>query len=739
MSRATVAALVVAVSGATVFLGVLSASTQQDNGGPASQAGKTAGPATKPGGGGPPPGFGPGMFLAPRIIETADANKDGSLSPDEAAKAAEKFVRQADTKKKGSLDGDTLAQAINRQLGPPPGFGPDSPDDGPGGPPPGFGPGTFMAPGIVQSADADKDGRLSPEEAARAAEKFVREADTNKKGSLDTDTLARAMNQRMGPPGGFGPGGPMGQKRKLVKQFDKNGDGRLNKQERQAARESLKKDRAGGPGGGRRGFGPPPGFGGQGDEKGTPGPHVSPSDVPVVASDKSLYDPTVIRTLFLELEDKDWEAELADFKNTDVEVPATLLVDGKKYPNIGVHFRGMSSFMMVREGSKRSLNLSVDFADPKQRLLGYKTLNLLNSHEDPTFLHSVLYLQIARRYLPAPKANFVKVVINGESWGLYVNVQQFDKIFLAESFPSAEGTRWKVRGNPGASGGLDYKGENIEDYKRHFEIKSKDDPKAWKDLVALCRTLDQTPPDRLEEALKPILDIDGVLWFLALDNALINGDGYWTRASDYSIFRDTHGKFHVFPHDTNETFQPAMQFGFGPGGPGGFGRGPGGGGFGRGPGGGGGPGRGLGGGPGGGGPGRGAGGNPGAGPRSSGIDLDPLTGLNDARTPLRSKLLAVPKLRAQYLDHVRTIAAESLDWNKLGPIVAQYRSLIEPEVETDTRKLTSLAAFQKAVADAVETKKAEPARGRPSYTLRAFADQRRKYLLNYSETKKATP
>ena len=150
-----------------------------------------------------------------------------------------------------------------------------------------------------------------------------------------------------------------------------------------------------------------------------------------------------------------------------------MIVDGKTYPNVGVHFRGMSSFMMVKEGSKRSLNVSLDFVDPKQRLLGYKTLNLLNSHEDPTFLHSVLYLDIARRYMPAPKANFVKVVVNGESWGLYVNAQQFDKIFLSEWFPSGEGARWKVKGNPGASGGLDDKGDNIEDYKRHYTIQDQ--------------------------------------------------------------------------------------------------------------------------------------------------------------------------------------------------------------------------------------------------------------------------
>ncbi len=303
----------------------------------------------------------------------------------------------------------------------------------------------------------------------------------------------------------------------------------------------------------------------------------------------------------------------------------------------------------------------------------------------------------------------------------------------------ARAARWKVPGNPGADGGLGYHGENVEEYRRRYQIKSGDDLKDWKALIALCKTLNETPPDKLEKALEPILDIDGVLWFLALDNALINGDGYWTRASDYSIYRDARGKFHVIPHDTNETFGPAMMFGpggFGPGGPGrgGFGRGPGGrrrrrgaraadradraarqakGGFG----------------------GRG-------GPRPANVDLDPLVGLNDTRKPLRSRLLAVPSLRARYLEHVRTIAEDWLDWNRLGPVVARYRTLIDKDVEDDTRKLSSTAAYLKAVADAPEDPAAVPGPGPgrgPSMGLRTFADRRRKYLLSYPEIQKLAP
>lgn len=73
-----------------------------------------------------------------------------------------------------------------------------------------------------------------------------------------------------------------------------------------------------------------------------------------------VYDPTVLRTYFIEFEDLDWEQQMTAFKNTDIEMTAKVTVDGKVYPDVGVHFRGMSSFMMVGEGQKKSLNLSFD-------------------------------------------------------------------------------------------------------------------------------------------------------------------------------------------------------------------------------------------------------------------------------------------------------------------------------------------------------------------------------------------
>lgn len=646
-----------------------------------------------------PGGFGPGTFLTRPLLEALDADKDEQVTKAEFVAGVKKFFAESDKDKKGALAETQVAEAINRLLprpqgfpggpggfgppgfGGPGGFGPppkDGPKDGPKegskGPPPGggfvmFGPGNMFANMIVKRADADQDGKVTLDELVKAADAFYAECDKNKKGKLDEPAISAGIGQLMPAPPGFG--GPGG--------FGK-------------ARDPAK-----------------------------PGPKVTPADVKSYP-DAQLYDTSILRTVFVEFDNKkDWEAELADFYRTDVEVPATVTVDGKKYPNVGVHFRGNSSYFIAPTGYKHSLNLSFNFADKKQRLHGYRTLNLLNGADDPTLMHTVLFSHIARQYIPAPKANFVKVVINGESWGVFPSVQQFNSDFLKENYKSTAGARWRVSGQPGASGaGLSYLGENIEDYRRHYQIKSADNEKEWKALIALCRTLDKAPLDKLEEALKPMLDIDGVLWFLAIDNAVINDDGYWTRASDYSLYRDRKGVFHVIPHDTNETFTP-MHFGFG--GPMGglaFGKGPKGGEFEKRP-------------PDGGfekKPKVGEFGGPKGGP-GAGYALDPLSGLNDARMPLRSRLLQVPSLRAKYLKNLQTIARDSLDWKKIKPVVDQYRTLIDREVAIDTRKLYALDDYRNALADAITPGTAA------RFNLRAFFDGRHSYLMNHSEVKKA--
>ncbi len=535
-------------------------------------------------------------------------------------------------------------------------------------------------------------------------------------------TLTMPVNAQ--PPSG----GPNAAEQKLVDKYDVDGDRMLNAAERSEALKSMEQQ------GNQR----PRRRSRRQMTEGKPGPQVSPSDVKN-HPEAQLYDRGVLRTLVVEFENDDWEKELEAFKPTDVEVPATMTVDGKVYPNVGVSFRGASSFFSIPAGLKRSFNISVDMADEDQRLYGYKTLNLLNFNGDASLMSSVLYSIIAGEKIPTPKVNFMKVVVNGESWGLYANSQQFNKVFVKEHYDTSKGARWKVNGSPRGDGGLRYLGDEIDPYRERFEIKSKDKEASWKDLINLCKVLNETPDDQLKEKLEPILDVQGALWFLAADVALANSDGYWTRASDYSIYEDKDGKFHILPHDMNEAFK-MRRGGGGPGGPPQDGRGgpPQDGRGGRpqdgrggppqdgrgGP-----PQDGRGGPPqdGRGGPPRFFGGPPrqGGGGGGGGPTLDPMIGLDNDRMPLRSRLLNIPEYQQQYLENLREIA-EMLQWDNLGPQVVKLRELIEDEVELDTRKLSTTEAFRAATDNQA---------GPESQGLKAFSDQRSKFLLNHEKIK----
>lgn len=442
---------------------------------------------------------------------------------------------------------------------------------------------------------------------------------------------------------------------KVVERFDDNRNGRLDTAERQTARKWLATNGGGG-GFGRRRIN----LSAQGATPAAGRRFTSDSVRSFGAT--PLYDRSALRTIFLRFDSDDWADELAAFYNTDVEVPATATVDGRTYRDIGVHFRGASSYRMVAPDARKSLNLSFDFVNGQQRLLGYRTLNLLNGNGDPSLVRTLLYSEIARHYIPIPKTNYMRVVINDENWGVYVNTQQFNSDFTREFYASTKGARWKVPGSPRGRAGMEYLGEEAAPYRRLYEIKTKDDPKAWAALISMFRVLNETPLARLESALAPLLDIDEVLKFLALEVVLVNSDGYWTRASDYSIYMDERGKFHVIPHDVNEAMSGDSGFGFGGGG--------------------------------------------------GGVRLDPLVGIDDPGKPLRSRLLQVPALRQRYLGYVREIADTWLDWNKLEPLVRQYRSVIAEDMQVDPRRIYSLGAFE-----------AGPA------SVKSFADARRAFLL----------
>lgn len=531
------------------------------------------------------------------------------------------------------------------------------------------------------------------------------------------------------PAGGFpfgpgGPGGPRSEDQKVLAQFDADQNGRLDAAERQQAKawlaenrpqrqQGMRGGRGSGPGdagpgafpGGQPGVGGPgaggPGFGGPGaggpggggrynpDAKGDP---VAPADVPHHRG-AAVWDPDVVRTVFLQFESPDWHAELAAFYRTDVLVPATVQIDGETFANVGVAFRGNTSYQMVR-GKKKSFDLQFDWVDAQQHWRGVRNLDLVNGNGDASFVREALHGWVATQFLPAPRVALVRVVVDGEDFGIYSAVQQFDKEFTKDHFGTGKGARWKVPPDFSGNGGLRYLGEDAEAYRRNYQIKSKDEPQQWQALIDLCGALDAAATEDLERILPQHLDIDGALWFLAIDHALADDDGYYSRASDYCLYRDPNGKFHLVARDNNEILLARGN---------------------RGPGGAAGP----------GGQGGAAGGGRRGGP-GGGSAATPLAGADRADRPLLRRLLEVPAWRQRYLQNLRTIADTALQDATVQQRLDAWQQAIEPIVARDQHSPYDHAAFARNFA--------ADAQGQPlAGSLRAVIAARRQAILGAPE------
>ncbi len=360
------------------------------------------------------------------------------------------------------------------------------------------------------------------------------------------------------------------------------------------------------------------------------------ASVNAVAQD--LYDPATLRTFALTFHDADWLARLRANYASETLILADLQVDGVIYPSVGVRIRGNTSYTALPAGSEKfSLKIEMDFVHPDQDLHGYDELNLNNGFRDPTFSREVVYNNYVAQFIPNPRANHALVTLNGQNWGVYINVQHTDKRMLRDYFANADGVRIGCSNIPNGPG-LAYNGPNPSGYTAYQVNNDGGLPDPLTGLIAVANVLSNEPLISWPN-IDALFAIDPSIWSVVLENFLTDDDSCVNKGCDFLTYRDPlDNRTHLLQRDANETFT-----------------------------------------------------------QTSWAITRNFTAVNK---PVLSRVLAVAELRQRFFAHYRTVRRD-LSWAYFEPRFTAQRNLIDAAVQADPKKLYSYALFQNNFSNTV--------------------------------------
>ncbi|MDP6929955.1 MAG: CotH kinase family protein, partial [Planctomycetota bacterium] len=403
------------------------------------------------------------------------------------------------------------------------------------------------------------------------------------------------------------------------------------------------------------------------------------------------YDLSTLRTVELTFSQADWYQQLVANRTAKRYIKADLKVDGQVFKDIGIRFRGNSSYWGLPSSSKkRMFKISIDHFVPDRKLYGYKTLNFNNNYVDPTMVREVISYSVFRKFLPAPKSNYIKLRINAPgvtnpNWGPYINTEQVNKDMLRNWHSSRDGNRYRGErnslGRNQSRTALTWQGTNPSAYSPYYELKNASASGPWTDIIAVCNHLNNSTIAQRPQVLPKVLDIDNALWFHASANVIVWLDSYIGRyVHNFYLYTDEfHRRMTALPWDTNSTF-------------GGY---------------------------------------------TDGVPnvrtVSPWYRATDVNRPLFRNLVQVPKWRERYLSHIRTILADEFRWDVIGPRIAACQDLIRTEMQNDPHRLYSMQWFKDNVTKDITVGRSR----RPG--MKPFIDARRAYLLAHVDVKAAAP
>lgn len=380
------------------------------------------------------------------------------------------------------------------------------------------------------------------------------------------------------------------------------------------------------------------------------------------SAQSDFYDLGTIPEIKISFEKENWRYLLDSLRyNGEGLLEGVVAVGDEELEGAGVRYRSGVGFT---PGNKRNgLFINFGFTKSGQKLNGYSSIDLSSAIRDPSLLREVLAYDVVGSYVPTPKANFAKVFINEEYYGLFVNIEPLEAPFFERNFGTNGGNYFLsnpeyIEQEPDgcnsriyASLGLD---NGVPCLKNHFDGSKGAD---WSALARLVETLNKDL-NRIEQ----ILDVDKTLWMLAFNNVIVNLNSYSGQYSpNYYLYMGNDGRFVPIVTQLNLAFGSFKNTGIGSD----------------------------------------------LGIRQM-IQLDPLLHANNPAMPLISKLLSNELYRKQYISHMATILNDHFKGDAFEKKATQMQQDILSPLMEDVNKYYPTSDFLKSKKEIIGKKSRIP-------------------------------
>jgi hypothetical protein len=222
--------------------------------------------------------------------------------------------------------------------------------------------------------------------------------------------------------------------------------------------------------------------------------------------------------------------------------------------NVKIKLKGSASYRPLSEKSA----FKIKFEEAPFRGLKYITLN--NMVEDPSMIHETLaYTAFRGAGVPASRTGYAYVYVDGEDYGVHLNIEALDGVALAKRFGSFDDATQHL-----------YEGEDGHDAypggAGQFEIDEGGDDRS--DLEALVEAVNSNGSSSWASRVAAVIDLQEMTRMWAVEKYIGQWDGYAGRngetwlPNNYYLYSDPSGKFQMLPWGNDESWQMAYRLPF---------------------------------------------------------------------------------------------------------------------------------------------------------------------------------